>query len=81
MWVCIHPAVGIAKLESCLPFSLLDIILHASFRVIKQSVVLKVSLVVGSVPYGTLNYVSSTAVYGEEGALQVDTLALDIVKL
>lgn len=77
MWVCIHPAVGIAKLESCLPFSLLDI-LHASFRVIKHSVVLKVSWVVGSVPYGTLNYVSSTAVYGEEGhyrlMLWLDTL-------
>lgn len=44
--------VGTAELESCLEFSLLDIILCAAFSVTKHLAVLKkMSLVVGSVSY------------------------------
>lgn len=62
----IDTAVGIAKVGSCLLFPLLDITLHASFCVVKHSVVLKTSWTVGSIAYDTLNYVFSTAGGGGE---------------
>lgn len=66
---------------SCLLVPLLDITSHASLCVVKHSVVLKTSWAVGSIAYDTLNYVFSTAVWGEERVPRVDVLALYIVKL
>lgn len=73
--------MGIAEMGSCLLVPLLDIALQASFCVVKHSVVLKTSWTVGSIAYDTLNYVFSTAAWGEEGAPRVNALALYIVKL